>query len=538
LIDFRKIWVIARSLLLSQLRSSSAGRGGSFRSLIRRPRILGILDLVVATVGSIAAYLIANAIHNSTFGDQIAPSIQNVIVILPAIILGSLLLLGLVLEVSSGAGFASSDTVNWLPVKAAEYVAASTLSLLMYYSVFPVAALSATFSLALVFGYSGAWLLGAFLSFFSIIVAASVLELLRAILNRFSSTFYKRGGRAAIGLRAISGIVVLILFQALFYPSVYEHFLGVITPQVGPTWFVPILWASVSVTTYIAGEFTTALLFGLLTVALAGALFYVAVGARSKYWVPMPPSITITSAVYAPRTGFASTILNVKELAIARKDLRGLVRRREMLRLLATPFVFLVISFLSSGSGGLGFTLYIGFFIVSISALIISMSEIGSEGKAIINLYLIPLRVKDFVIGKAVTPIVFSSLSAVLIYVLLAVVDRTVAFQALTFVFVAVGIALEMSLLGLFLGLRYPNFSEGPRSAFVSQTGALLGMAVAAIVGGISVAPLLIASILGLDSLYIAVGIAASIAFILVGSFVFYRLAEHQATKLLSQLPN
>ena len=54
-----------------------------------------------------------------------------------------------------------------------------------------------------------------------------------------------------------------------------------------------------------------------------------------------------------------------------------------MLRLLATPFVFLVISFLSSGSGGLSVMTYLGFFIVGLSALIISMSEIGAEGKAI-----------------------------------------------------------------------------------------------------------------------------------------------------------
>ena len=99
------------------------------------------------------------------------------------------------------------------------------------------------------------------LSIFSVVVATSVLEILRAILNRFSSSFYKRGGRAAIGLRAVSGIVVLILFQALFYPSVYEHFLGIITSTLGPTWFVPILWASVSVTSYLAGQFTNSLLF-------------------------------------------------------------------------------------------------------------------------------------------------------------------------------------------------------------------------------------------------------------------------------------
>ena len=86
----------------------------------------------------------------------------------------------------------------------------------MYYSVIPVAALSATFSFAIVYGFGGAWVLAAVLSIFSVLIATSVLEILRAVLNRFSSTFYKRGGKAAIALRIVSGILVLIVFQPCF----------------------------------------------------------------------------------------------------------------------------------------------------------------------------------------------------------------------------------------------------------------------------------------------------------------------------------
>ena len=361
--------------------------------------------------------------------------------------------------------------------------------------------------------------------------------MLRAILNRFSSTFLQErrqsSHRPTCNFRnsrpdSLSSPVLSIGVRTFSW-SHHVH--------VGPTWFVPILWASVSVTTYLAGEFTTSLLFGLLTVALAGVLFFVAVGARSKYWVPMPPSITITSAVYAPRDRICFNDLECEGLAIARKDLRGLVRRREMLRLLATPFVFLVISFLTQAVAGRVYSLHRLFHREVVRPHYFHVGNRRrreSDHQPVFDSFA-SKGLRDWESRYSGR---FSSLSAVLIYVLLAVVDRTVAFQALTFVVVAVGIALEMSLLGLLLGVRYPNFSEGPRSAFVSQTGDLLGMAVAAIVGGISVAPLLIASILGLDSLYIAVGVAASIAFILVGPFVFYRLAEHQATKLLSQLPN
>ncbi len=499
--------------------------------------ILGILDLVVAVAAAGLAFLAAQAIISTPYASTFRPLIENVVVILPAIILGIILLMGLVLEVSSGAQFASSDTVNWLPVTAGEYVTASALSLFLYYSVIPVVALSATFSLSVVFGLGTAWVVAAILSVFSIIVASSVLEILRAILNRFSSSFYKRGGKAAIVLRIVSGVLILVVFQSLFYPSVYEHFLGVITPTFGPTWFVPVLWASVSVTSVISGNSETAALFGLLTVVLAAVLFSVAIFARAKYWVPMQPSITISSTAYSPRASFASVILDQVELAIAKKDVRGLLRRREMTRLLAMPFVFLVISFLSLGSGGFSFTSYFGLFIVALPTLFIAISGIGAEGKAIINLYQTPVNTKDFVIGKSITPIIFGSIFAGLIYLVVAIFTRTGSFQIVVFFLAAIGIAFEMAFLGTLIGLRFPNFSESPRAQFISQSGSLIAVPAAAIVGGLSLSPLLVAAIFNLGNSLRIIGFLASIAIILVASFLCFKFAEGQAGKLLSQLP-
>ena len=499
--------------------------------------ILGILDVVVAVAAAGVAYFAAGAIIATPYASTIQPLIENVIVILPAIILGIILLMGLVLEVSSGAQFASSDTVNWLPVTASEYVTASALSLFLYYSVIPVIALSATFSLSVVFSLQSAWIVAAVLSVFSIIVASSVLEILRAVLNRFSSSFYKRGGKAAIVLRIVSGILVLVVFQSLFYPSVYEHFLGVITPSFGPTWFVPVLWASVAVTSVISGNVGTAALFALLTLLLAGALFSIAIFARAKYWVPMQPSITISSAAYSPKTSFASVILDQVELAIAKKDIRGLLRRREMIRLLAMPFVFLAISFLSPGSGGFYFTSYFGFFIVALPTLFIAISGIGAEGKSIINLYQAPVNTKDFVIGKSITPLIFGSIFAVLIYLIVALFTRTGSFQTGLFFLAAIGLALEMAFLGTLIGLRFPNFSESPRAQFISQSGSLVAVPVATIVGGISLAPILVTTIFGFTNSFRIIGFFASIVIFLVASFLSFKFAEVQAGKLLAQLP-
>jgi hypothetical protein len=147
------------------------------------------------------------------------------------------------------------------------------------------------------------------------------------------------------------------------------------------------------------------------------------------------------------------------------------------------------------------------------------------------------LKIRDFVIGKSITPLVFGSIFGVLVYLIVALIVRNDAVQAAIFMVAAIGLALEMSFVGTLIGFRFPNFSESPRAQFVSQTGGLIAVPVAAIIGGLSLAPLLITSIFKFGSEYLAIGFGSSIVIILVASFVFFKFAESQAVKLLSQLP-
>jgi hypothetical protein len=541
--SLHKVWTITRSLLLSQLRATAVGVTSRIgvRSILRRPLILAIIDVVGFAAATGVAYYIGSSIASSvspSLVSLVSGDVRSFIVILPAVILAIILILGLVLEVSAGAQFASSDTVNWLPVTASEYVAASTLSLLIYYSILPVVVLGATLSLAYAFGVLGAWELAAVLSIFGIVASTSILEIARAVLNRFSTSLYRRGGRAAIALRALFGVVVIILFQALFYPTVYQHFLGVITTSFGPTWLVPLLWASVAVTALLGSNWFISALFSLLAIGFAVALFFGAVAARSRYWVPMQPSVRISSSTYAPRRGFASRVLNQSQLAITKKDLRGLVRRREMVRLLALPGVFLVVVFLSSStSSGFSFLDYFGMFIVAYTALYFSMSSVGAEGKSIINLYQAPLVTKDFVIGKAGPPIIFGSGFGIAFYIITALAGSGALAVAPLFLVLSVGLAFEMSFLGLLIGTRFPNFSESPRAQFVSQTAGLIAFPSAVLIGGVSLSPVLVTSVFGLGYSDIAGGFAASIGVIGLVSYLFYRLAFEQTDKLLSQIP-
>jgi hypothetical protein len=105
------------------------------------------------------------------------------------------------------------------------------------------------------------------------------------------------------------------------------------------------------------------------------------------------------------------------------------------------------------------------------------------------------------------------------------------------FLLLSVGLAFEMSLVGLLFGMRFPNFSESPRASFVSQTAGLIALPTAVLIGGVSLSPILITSVFNPGYLDMVGGFVASFAVIGFVSYLFYRLAFGQASKLLSQIP-
>ena len=97
-----------------------------------------------------------------------------------------------------------------------------------------------------------------------------------------------------------------------------------------------------------------------------------------------------------------------------------------MQRLLALPAIFIVSAFVSASSGGLGNGFeFLGFFVVTMATIFVAIASIGSEGKAIANLFSHPLSVKDFVVGKGITPVVFSGVFVLIYYLITGVVSRS-----------------------------------------------------------------------------------------------------------------
>lgn len=534
--NYRKVWKIAQILLISQLRASASNR--NMRSFVRRPFVLIVLAIGIFTGTDIIGYIISYYTIGTPFALILKNFLTGAMVTIPSIVLATFLVLGLVLEVSGVSQAAASDTINWLPVSASEYVLGSILMFLALYAIAPAFLLGMTMSLSYFYGDFSEWELAAILSILGMLVSSSVLEIIRAVLNRFSSTFYKRGGRGAVAARAFFGVLVIVIFQVLFYPTFYERILGSITANLGPAWFIPVLWSSVSMAALFSGQLFLSTSFAVLFAFLSGITFFFAVQARTKYWVPMPSSVRISSGVYSPTSGSTFLgFLNPAQLAITRKDLRGLVRRREMVRTLSMPFVFLVSAFLAISRSSFAGFYYFGFFMITITTLFISMAALGSEGKSILNLYQFPLSANDYIIGKAATPAIFGSLFAIGFFLIIGILNGTQPVYLAMLVTGGVLLVVEMTSLGMLLGTKFPYYAESARATFMSLSGVVVGFPVSLLTAGISIAPFAYTRIFGLGFQEVATGFGVSVLIAIVFTLVYYKLAVRQARHILSQIP-
>ena len=154
--NFRKARRVLQVPLLSQ---QTAATARNVRSFIRRPMALVVLDVVAFAVASGVSYVVGNALAASPqMASMTATYLRSALITIPALtVFGIILVFGLVLEVSGGSQFAASDTINWLPVSAGEYVLGSITSLIAYYSVIPAIVIGATLPISYTFGLLSIW---------------------------------------------------------------------------------------------------------------------------------------------------------------------------------------------------------------------------------------------------------------------------------------------------------------------------------------------------------------------------------------------
>ncbi|MCX6649008.1 MAG: hypothetical protein NTV61_06420 [Candidatus Bathyarchaeota archaeon] len=479
---------IARILTLASSRAKD--RDSTKMSSGSTSAILGVVFLIGS---ALAAFFLVNeiGIDSATLGIYLS----QFLVVLPSMTTFFCLIYGLLFEFNQSVFNVSVDAINWLPISAADYVLGSTLCTL-YFS-FPILAIliGVTLGLSVLAGTLWAWLLTMALSVLGAFIGGFSMELIRVAFNRASSSISRRSGRTAMIGRLVLSILIIALFSSVYNFNVIVKVTAWFTSVAGAAWFFPLIWPSLAILALLQVDAAGAIIYLALSVALTGAFFYAGARARAANWSPEPVTISFNSTPGKMKAPDARILgLTQAESAMVRKDLRGLLRRREMVSFLAFPFIMVIINVIngaygeafapeSSLSTKMLFFALPGFGLLLLS-FYVSAVGIGGEGSGFINLLSAPVSAREIAkakIATALTPSVPGLAVIVAAVVLVLGVSPQITLLITVFGLVTI---VESAVVGLAIGAHFADYTEVPRARFISPTGMLVGMgALAAVIG-------------------------------------------------------
>lgn len=535
---------LANVLFKSYFRASRPGKKNPFAS----PLAIVALDVAVFLAPLLLIWYVLPYVP-----EDLAPLARSAagqaMIGLPLIITSAFILTGILFELGQGGGLSSSEPVNWLPISPRGYVIASTLSVLTAYSFFLAFGLGATVPLALYYGFGEAVPSLVLLSLIAASWGAVVVEVIRSATNRVSTSVYRRSGKLGVAIRLALLILLLVAVQLAFNPYVLYMVLGGVAGGVGLFWFVPMVWPSVAIIDLLSSRIAEAALFGVGTLAFTYAIFELASRLRERYWSPAQTTIRVSSSTAYLPAGRSLFFLSPVEFAIAAKEFRSFFRRRDMARFLAIPFILLVAVLLpvvvgqgnvrtEVSSVGLLLSAEISF----ILPIMFSTIAFGQEGKAIANLYVLPISADQLIKGKLFPSLLISIIAVLAATGLMQVLSPLMPLEYLGLVVAVMTVVTVESLFGLGVGSRYPDFTLGPRSRFVTMMGFFLAFFVGGImaIGLMSPIALHILGILRLGGSSFTAGIVAAIILTCAAggalSFLSYNYCKKGVQKLLENL--
>jgi len=468
--DLHRVRRLAATLVASQLRS---GRSSSDpRSFLGQPHLIATIDFVLflGTLG-----LADGAVRGSGVpSGQLATLASAFLPLLPLVAVGIVLVAGVMFELTTTAKFAGSDAANWLPLTPTEYVSASASAIAYTYSPALALALGALLPVALFGGVLVLYALTALFSIVALFEGAVLVEMVRSATQRASSVTAGRRGQVNLVLRAVVLIVVILALQLAFNPvfllALAQRFsaVGIVTS------FVPFFWSTQALTQWAAGSLELGVAFAIGQMAFVALLVYLASDLRRSYWVPSPAEVRLEPHRYASRSTFLALLgLSAAESAMVSKDLKGLVRRREMLPTLVVPIVLVILVLVEGRAlGGFVSVVWVGW-VAGFSALLISGTSLGQERKALQSLYSYPISVGNLVRAKTAYVLLPSLLFAVLLSLVVGIYFGLTAPDVVGVVILVAAISVVLTFWGLVFASRFSDFQDRPRAQFLRPGGML-----------------------------------------------------------------
>ncbi len=544
----------AKILMISRLRSTR--RSFVTNSITNRPLIIALIGAVLFVGGLGAGEATVSFFSAASVGraaiDQIVLTIYGGI---PIFVIGFFFTMGLLWELNASSESESTDSVNWLPITPSEYVFASSLSTSYTYSPLVAAAIGWALPIGVFTGNGLAFLLLVAISLVATFIGSVGVEILRSLLMRASSAFSKMGGRTMVVSRILGVVLILLFTQALFSGFLVVRVISALVGNIAATIAVPIFWPTLSITSLLSSNLLASAFFSLLSLGFFLVLAFIALSLRARFWVMTPPSLRFSGSTSVTGVSkFRRLGLSTTSIALVRREIRSATRRKEVVRLMAIPIILpVMITFpvIFSPAPTSGTTppsqinpiLLAGplLFGVGLGALFLGMTAIGQEGKRLWNIGALPIGAGTIVKSKIMFTSLIGMIGLVLGLALTVVLFHLSILDFLVFTGVGLTVILAEASLGIAVGSRYPDFSDGPRPRFVtllgSFLGSVLGIIMMVLISGPFIVFVIVRLILGIPfSLYLSLLFSGLVG--LLFSWIGYRVSIGPVDAILGEIPN
>ena len=549
----RVLLKFAKILMLSRLRNTR--RSFLSNGITNRPILIALIGSIMFAAGvgfgTATVSFLKGAGASLTDISQIVATIFGGI---PIFLIGFFFTMGLLWELNASSESESADSINWLPISPSEYVFASTLSTTYTYSPLVLVTVGYSLPIGILTGNISAFLVLVIASVVAALIGSVTVEILRSLLERASTAFNKVGGRLMILLRILGIVLILLFTQTLFSGFLIIRIINSVSSANAATILVPLLWPTLSITSILRSNLLSSAYFLLLSLGFLAVLTSSALALRSKFWVSTPPSLHFSNAGTISGVSRLRKIgVSVLSLALVRREIRSATRRKEVVRLMAIPIILpVMISFpalfspapTTSVASGLISPLFLAvplLFGVGLGTLFLGMTSIGQEGKRLWNLSSLPLEAEAVVTSKILFTSLISTIGLVLGLGLTVLFFQVSILDALTFIGVGITLVLAEASLGVAIGSRYPDFSDGPRPRFVTIIGSIIGAFLGVVVMLLMSLPLLF---LLLARVFLLLPFSLQLSFLLGGmlGLIFARISYSVSIRslegILRELPN
>jgi hypothetical protein len=555
----RVLLKLAKVLMVSRLRGTR--RSYVTNSITSRPIIIGVIGAVLFVLGLAFGWATISVLTSaSTSASAIAQIVFTIYGGIPIFLVGFFFSMGLLWELNASTEAETTDAINWLPITPSEYVLASTLSTSYTYSPLVAVAIGYALPLGFLTGNGTAFMLLVGISLVSTFIGSVGVEILRSILARASSAFTKVGGKTMVVMRIFGVIVILVFTQLLFSGFLAVRLISTLVGDIAATTAVPVFWPTLSITSMLESDMFASAIYALLSLGFFFLLTYVALTLRARFWLAAPPSLHFSSiGSFSKASRLRWFGLSNLSAALVRRELRSATRRKEVVRLMAIPLILPVMVLfpvvfspapsstatvpVSANPLLLAAPLLFG---VGLGALFLGMTSVGQEGGRLWNIGSLPVGERMVVKTKLLFTSIIAMIGLVLGLALAVLIFDLSVLDALMFSAVGLTIVLAESSLGIAVGSRYADFSEGPRPRFVTMKGSIIGSVLGIILMGVMSVAFVLMLLLSIR----IVGLATSLELIealpflatalvaLIFSRIGYQLSIGPVRRVLSEIPN